>query len=133
MVLFKGFPPLKALRYVNFVVVSSIRDLRSTRRYIVAQIFGAYIACLIIYAQYRDLIVAAETGLAAVGALNAIQFTPNGPAGIFALYAMPGSHLGRVFLNEFVTVCASLQLRNMLKLITVHSGHFLGPGNLGSH
>lgn len=81
---FKGFPPLKALRYI------------------VAQILGAYVAALIVYAQYHDQIVAAEAALAGAGALDAIQFTPQGPAGILALYVMPGSNLGRVFLNEFV-------------------------------
>ena len=33
------------------------------------------------------------------------MFTPQGPAGIFALYAPAGSKLGQVFLNEFVCVC----------------------------
>jgi hypothetical protein len=31
-------------------------------RYIVAQIFGGYIACLLIYAQYKDLINVSENG-----------------------------------------------------------------------
>ncbi|OBZ67055.1 hypothetical protein A0H81_13012 [Grifola frondosa] len=30
------------------------------------------------------------------------MFTSSGPAGIFALYANPGAHLGFVFVNEFV-------------------------------
>lgn len=43
--------------------------------------------------------------LEAAGKLEAVLFTPNGPAGVFALYVAPGSNLGRVFLNEFVCVC----------------------------
>jgi len=84
-VVFKGFPPLKAVRYIA------------------AQILGGYIACLLVYAQYKDLIIAVEEALAAKGALSAIQFTQAGPAGIFALYLPHGVTIGRVFLNEFVT------------------------------
>ncbi|KAI0371077.1 aquaporin-like protein [Pilatotrama ljubarskyi] len=71
-------------------------------RYIVAQILGAYIACLLIYVQWYDLIKEATELLEAAGKLDAVMFTSNGPAGVFALYASPGMHLGRVFLNEFV-------------------------------
>jgi len=84
-VIFRGFPPLKAVRYIA------------------AQIFGAYVACLLAYAQYKDLIKEVTAGLQALGLFNSIMFTPQGPAGIFALYVTPGSNLGRVFLNEFVT------------------------------
>ncbi|KAF8186498.1 aquaporin-like protein [Mycena galopus ATCC 62051] len=87
-VIFKGFPPLKALRYI------------------VAQILGGYIACLLIYAQYHRVLKTAEaTFIASAGeeGLAAINFTPSGPAGIFALYAPTGSNLGQVFMNEFVT------------------------------
>ncbi|EJF58218.1 aquaporin-like protein, partial [Dichomitus squalens LYAD-421 SS1] len=83
-VLFRGFPPLKALRYI------------------VAQILGAYIACLLVYVQYGDFIHEVTEALRAAGKLDAVLFTPNGPAGAFALYVSPGSNLGRVFLNEFV-------------------------------
>lgn len=71
--------------------------------YIAAQIFGGYIASLLVYAQWRDNIVTLEHALQLKGVLGAIQFTPQGPAGIIALYAPAGAHLGRVFLNEFVT------------------------------
>lgn len=83
-VVFKQFPPLKALRYIVF------------------QILGAYVACLLVYVQYHDQIKAAEAALEAAGALQALEFTPSGPAGIFGLYVQPGSNLGRVFLNEFI-------------------------------
>ncbi|KAJ7736039.1 putative aquaporin 2 [Mycena maculata] len=82
-VLFKGFPPLKAVRYIA------------------AQILGGYIACLLIYLQYRTLITGIEATLGPV-VLAGINFTPSGPAGIFALYVAPGSSLGHVFVNEFV-------------------------------
>jgi len=85
LVVFKGFPPIKALRYI------------------IAQIFGAYIACLLIYVQYKDLISLVDQGLAVRGLLESIQFTPNGTGGIFALYTLPGANLSRVLLNEFVT------------------------------
>jgi len=84
-VIFKGFPKMKAIRYI------------------IAQILGAYIACLLIYAQYKILIDEATAILAEAGTLQALEFTPNGPAGAFALYVLPGQSLGRVFLNEFVT------------------------------
>ncbi|KAJ8089212.1 hypothetical protein PM082_014460 [Marasmius tenuissimus] len=82
---FKGFPPLKGLRYI------------------VAQILGGYVACLLTYAQYSRYIHLAEAALEQAGTLDAVLFTPNGPAGAFGLYVMPGSNLGLVFMNEFVT------------------------------
>jgi len=83
--IFKGFPKWKGARYI------------------VAQILGAYIACHLIYAQYKVLIVECEAVLTKAGQLDALQFTPNGPAGIFALYALPGQTMPRIFMNEFVT------------------------------
>jgi len=80
--LFKGFPPLKAARYIF------------------AQILGAYIACLLVYAQYYDLIQAAEKTLAQAGVWETVNFTPNGMAGVFAVYTT--NSLKHVFLNEFV-------------------------------
>ncbi|KAI0644605.1 aquaporin-like protein [Trametes meyenii] len=71
-------------------------------RYIIAQILGAYVACLLIYVQWKDLIDEATAVLAAEGKLDAVMFTSNGPAGVFALYLTPGVSHGRVFLNEFV-------------------------------
>jgi glycerol uptake facilitator-like aquaporin len=85
LTVFKGFPPLKAVRYIA------------------AQILGAYVACLLIYVQWHDLIKESELILASAGKLDSMLFTPTGPAGGFALYTLPGLNLGRVFLNEFVT------------------------------
>ncbi|KAF5390064.1 hypothetical protein D9757_003778 [Collybiopsis confluens] len=84
-VILKGFPPLKAVRYI------------------IAQILGSYVACLLIYAQWHDIIKESEVALDSVGMLESTLFTPNGPAGAFGLYILPGLNLGRVFLNEFVT------------------------------
>ncbi|KAL0056778.1 hypothetical protein AAF712_016610, partial [Marasmius tenuissimus] len=83
--IFKGFPLLKGLRYI------------------VAQILGGYVACLLAYAQYSHYIHLAEGLLEQAGKLDAVLFTPSGPAGAFGLYVMPGSNLGLVFLNELVT------------------------------
>ena len=47
--------------------------------------------------------------LAAAGKLDAVMFTPSGPAGVFAVYVTPGANLGRVFLNEFVCVRTPLR------------------------
>ncbi|EGO24809.1 hypothetical protein SERLADRAFT_438411 [Serpula lacrymans var. lacrymans S7.9] len=83
--IFKGFP------------------LRKTWRYIIAQILGAYIACLVIYVQWKDLLDVAEEVLSAKGLYDTVMFSPNGPAGVFALYVSPTTNLHRVLLNEFVT------------------------------
>ena len=50
----------------------------------------------------------------AAGTYDELMFTPNGPAGAFALYVSPGSNLGRVFLNEFVAV------RILERILPVH-------------
>lgn len=71
-----------------------------------AQILGALIACALVYTQWKSLILEAEAALLKSGAavFAATQFTPNGPAGIFAFYLLPGQTIGSVFLNEFVNV-----------------------------
>jgi len=84
-ILFEGFPIFKGIRFI------------------IAQILGAFLAALLVYVQWHDLISATEAGLMAAGKYDAINFTPQGVAGIFALYVLPGSHLGNVFLNEFVS------------------------------
>jgi len=82
--IFRGFPVKKAPGYI------------------IAQIFGAYVASLLIYHQWRVFIVEAEAALKLAGVYDQVQFTPSGTAGIFALYLPPGQTYGRVFLNEFV-------------------------------
>ncbi|KAJ6529688.1 aquaporin-like protein [Mycena capillaripes] len=83
---FHRFPPLKGLRYI------------------IAQLLGGYIACLLVYVQYKTLIIDAELTLAAAapGVFEATFYTPNGPGGIFALSLPAGSNLGRAWVNEFV-------------------------------
>ncbi|KAI6155692.1 aquaporin-like protein [Pisolithus tinctorius] len=85
LALFKGFPKAKAVRYI------------------VAQILGSYLTCLVVYVQWKDLLVAAEEVLNAKGLYNTLMFTNLGPAGVFALYVSPGTNLHRALLNEFVT------------------------------
>ncbi|KAI8975901.1 aquaporin-like protein [Trametes punicea] len=92
------FNPAVTIAFTIFKRVTPGKALR----YIVAQILGAYIACLLVYVQWRDLIMEMTEILAAAGKLDAVLFTANGPAGIFAIYASPGMSLGRIFLNEFV-------------------------------
>jgi len=101
--IFKGFPPLKALRYI------------------VAQILGAYIACLLVYAQYQVTFQECTAILNAAGKFDALNYTPNGLAGIFGFYLLPGQTLGLAFLNEFVAdtfiglaIWASLDSSNAL-------------------
>jgi glycerol uptake facilitator-like aquaporin len=84
--IFKGFPPLKAVRYI------------------IAQILGAFVACLVVYAQYHDQIKSLSAALEAQGVLDKINFTPEGIAGSFACYAPAGASLGYVFFNEFICV-----------------------------
>ncbi|KAI0743403.1 aquaporin-like protein [Daedaleopsis nitida] len=83
-VLFKKFPVWKGVRYI------------------IAQIFGSYLACMVVYVQYKQLIHLAVEGLQAAGTYDTLMFTPNGPGGIFGFYVTPGSNLGYVALNEFV-------------------------------
>ncbi|KAG8213007.1 aquaporin-like protein [Butyriboletus roseoflavus] len=87
---------------VSFVLFRGF-SMRKAAMYILAQIFGAYLACLIIYVQWNDLIVVAEGVLVEKGIYNTTMFTPAGPGGIFGLYVSPGTNLNRVLLNEFMT------------------------------
>jgi len=82
---FKKFPVYKAMRYI------------------IAQTLGAYIACLLVYNQWKMLIDESEELLKAAGRVTfaATQFTPSGIPGIFVPYLLPGQTLPRVFMNEF--------------------------------
>ncbi|KAJ7106537.1 aquaporin-like protein [Mycena epipterygia] len=84
--IFYRFPPTKALRYI------------------ISQILGGYIACLLIYVQYKSLISEAEAALVAAdsGGSSAIWYTPTGPGGIFTSSLPIGSNRGRAFVNEFM-------------------------------
>ncbi|KAF9652132.1 aquaporin-like protein [Thelephora ganbajun] len=83
-VIFKGFSPFKAVRYV------------------IAQILGSFVACLVVYVQYHEQIKAATHALKLQGTFDRINFTAHGIAGSFAMYAPVGSSLKYVFFNEFV-------------------------------
>jgi glycerol uptake facilitator-like aquaporin len=76
------------------------------RRYIIAQILGAYLAALVVYNQWKALIDVGEGILLQEGpaVFAATQFTPNGLPGAFGNYLLPGQTLPRVFMNEFVNV-----------------------------
>ncbi|KAH9947633.1 aquaporin-like protein [Amylocystis lapponica] len=86
---------------VGAVLIGACTPIRGLRL-IVAQIVGAYVACLLIYVQYHNLIAPAEELLIAKDLYATEMFTSTGPAGIFAFYAAPTAKLGNVFLNEFV-------------------------------
>ncbi|KAI0768697.1 aquaporin-like protein [Trametes elegans] len=103
-VVFRGLPPLKAFRrvVVPLPLVPFVGLTSPLSRYIIAQILGAYIACLLVYIQYKQLLHVAIDELKAKGTYDTMMFTPNGPGGIFGLYVNPGSDLGYVFINEFV-------------------------------
>ncbi|KXN89101.1 hypothetical protein AN958_06302 [Leucoagaricus sp. SymC.cos] len=64
-------------------------------------IFGGYLACMLVYYQWRPLINEMVEGMIAAGE-EALLFTPNGAPGAFALYHLPQMSLGSVFLNEFL-------------------------------
>lgn len=74
-------------------------------QYILAQTFGAFLAALAVYGQYKQQLDGIHAALVAGGAqTQALIFTNKGPAGVLALFTAPGQDLGSVFLNEFL-VC----------------------------
>ncbi|KAJ7612259.1 aquaporin-like protein [Roridomyces roridus] len=110
--------PLSSLFQVGWAYAMGI--LLAIAIYICSQIFGGYIACLLIYVQYSTMIKGIEAATPAA-TLAAIQFTPNGPAGIFGNYLLPGSNIGHVFVNEFVVdfllgvvICGCIDPSNVL-------------------
>jgi hypothetical protein len=59
--------------------------------------------------------------MVAKGIYDDLMFTPNGVAGVFALYANPKASLGNVFLTEFVAVSDGLFLAtNLLFLYSIY-------------
>ncbi|KAG1905496.1 aquaporin-like protein [Suillus fuscotomentosus] len=89
------------------VTIASVifRDfpIHKATRYIIAQILAGYITCLIVYVQWKDLLLVAEKILVEKGLYHSMMFSSAGPAGVFGLYVAPGTNLARVFMNEFVT------------------------------
>jgi len=84
MMIFKGFPKIRGARYI------------------LAQMIGAYIACLLVYVQWGTFIEESVQVLRTNGQYESVMFSSTGPAGAFALYAPVGHPLGRIFVNEFV-------------------------------
>ncbi|KAG1747223.1 aquaporin-like protein [Suillus paluster] len=89
------------------VTISSVifRDfpMRKAARYIFAQILSGYLTCLIVYVQWKDLLLVAEKVLIEKGLYDTVMFSSSGPAGVFGFFVAPGTNLHRVFMNEFVT------------------------------
>lgn len=54
-VIFRDFPIHKATRFVIITVPFNIADV--FLRYIIAQILAGYITCLIVYVQWKDLLL----------------------------------------------------------------------------
>ncbi|KAJ7027381.1 putative aquaporin 2 [Mycena alexandri] len=107
----------------GILLAITVCSATSGGEYIVAQILGGYIACLLVYVQYKSLLVESEMALlgAGPGISAATFYTPNGPGGIFALSLPTGSNLGRAWVNEFVvdfilavTIFATLDPTNTL-------------------
>lgn len=115
MVVYRGFPIRKALRYESPSFSKYTCIDCAIYRYIPAQIFGAFIATLVVYNQWKAFLDAAEAGLEAAGPgiLESVLFTPNGPAGAFGNYLLAPQTLPRVFMNEFVNVCPSLTVTSI--------------------
>lgn len=70
--------------------------------YMIAQWFGGFCGYGFLYQQYSSVIKLIEADMIAKGIYDDLMFTPNGVAGVFALYPDPKSALGNVFLTEFV-------------------------------
>lgn len=80
--LFKGFPARKVPVYIFW------------------QLLGGFIASLLCYLSYRDEMQELAAALRAAGKAAQI-FTPQGPAGIIAIFPEPNRSLRSVFANEF--------------------------------
>ncbi|EEA24821.1 hypothetical protein TMatcc_007924 [Talaromyces marneffei ATCC 18224] len=76
--------------------------LKKVPHYILSQIFGAFMASLLVMGMYREQIVTYEKALTAAG-LPMVSAT--GPAGIFCSFPAEGQTLGHLFLTEFFVDC----------------------------
>jgi len=85
-------------------------------QYIVAQILGSFLACYMVYLQYKQPLSAYAEELKLLGPLgNDVLFSSSGPAGALAFFASPGQNLGYVFINEFaVTTLLSIFVWSIL-------------------
>ncbi|KAI0829873.1 aquaporin-like protein [Trametes gibbosa] len=96
------FNPAITIHAAVFGHVSVGKAFRYGAVYVIAQILGSYIACLLVYVQYKQQITIAIEALQAKGLYDTVMFTTSGPGGIFGLYVNPGTDLGFVLVNEFV-------------------------------
>jgi len=88
---------------------------RKVPQYIIAQIFGAFIACLVVYGTYKQDLVAITLEMSILAPQDI--FSAAGPAGVFALFTQPGQGLGYVFMNEiFASTLLSLIVFTILDL-----------------
>jgi glycerol uptake facilitator-like aquaporin len=80
--------------------------------YIFVQILGGYIACAGVYFPFRYLFLEIEEVMGQRGVLDQLQFTSQGPSGVFAFYVPEGQTLWGAWLSEFlcVSLCPSPKL-----------------------
>lgn len=85
-VLFKGFP------------------IRKAPWYILSQLIGGFLACLLVYGIYKEQLVEITAGMRLKygAAADVAIFSPQGPAGIFGLFPGRTQGNGYLFLNEFM-------------------------------
>lgn len=70
--------------------------------YIVSQILGGYLACAGVYFPFRYLFLQIEDVMQQRGVLDELQFTPQGPSGVFAFYVPLGQTVWGAWLSEFL-------------------------------
>lgn len=79
------------------------------RSYIVSQILGGYLACAGVYFPFRYLFLQIEDVMRQRGVLEELQFTTQGPSGVFAFYVPLGQTIWGAWLSEFLAVSHSKQ------------------------
>lgn len=75
--------------------------------YLFVHIFGGYLACAAVYFQSRYTFLHAEEVMRQQGVLDHLQFTTQGPSGVFAFYIPEGQTLWGAWLNEFLASLAA--------------------------
>jgi len=100
------------------------------RSYIVSQILGGYLACAGVYFPFRYLFLQIEDVMRQRGVLEELQFTTQGPSGVFAFYVPLGQTIWGAWLSEFLAVSHSNTIScyaGSLNFIESYSLHdFLG-------
>lgn len=75
--------------------------------YIVSQILGGYLACAGVYFPFRYVFLQIEDVMRQRGVLEELQFTTQGPSGVFAFYVPLGQTIWGAWLSEFLAVSHS--------------------------